>query len=73
MLYTVFCSQDIHMQHACIWSQQGTLCGVPEKAVHYCQFKRRSAELRNFLSPVYVLRNIIRASVIAVWQQENIK
>jgi len=54
------------MQHACIWSQQGTVCGVPEKAVHYCQFKRRSAELYIFLSPVYVLRNIIRASVIAV-------
>lgn len=67
MLYTVFCSQDFHMQHACIWSQQGALCGVPEKAVHYCQFKRRSAKLCNFLSPVCVLRNVIRASVTAVW------
>jgi len=55
------------MQHACIWSQQGALCGVPEKAVHYCQFKRRSAKLCNFLSPVCVLRNVIRASVTAVW------
>ena len=61
------------MQHACIWSQQGALCGVPEKAVHYCQFKRRSAKLCNFLSPVCVLRNVIRASVNAVWQHGNMK
>ena len=51
------------MQHAGIWTEQTTVSGVPEEAVHHCQPENRSVPTADtptghFLQTIHRSRNV---------------